>query len=119
MLRFSAVNKLAASLAVASTLFVACSSPPRETTPSLTPQTAATLLQVNPKSKNWLEHVKKENAACVYKVELPDQSNHPTVIDVEHVISCGPQPAPRSLNATVTYSYDKAAGHWVISRFSS
>lgn len=118
MLRFSAVTKHLACLTAASSLFIACT-PPKAAIPSLTPQAAASLLQMTPKSKNWLERVKKENPACEYKIELPDQSSHPTVIDIEHAIKCGTQPAPRALNATITYTYDKAAGHWVISRFAS
>lgn len=118
MLRFSAVIKQTACLAAALLLEVACA-PSKPEVPALTPQAAAALLQLNPKSKNWLERVKKDNPACEYKIELPDQSAHPTVIDIERAITCGTQPAPRALNATVSYTYDQAAGHWVISRFSS
>jgi hypothetical protein len=100
-------------------LLGACSSPPKPTTPALTPGTAAALLQVNSKAKNWLEHVKKDNASCDYKIELPDQSNHPSVIDLNHLVTCGGRPSPRALDASVSFAYDKDAGHWVITRFLS
>jgi lactam utilization protein B len=78
-----------------------------------------TLLNLDSKAKNWLTHVQKENPACGYHVEIPDQSNQPTTIDVEHVVSCGGKPAPRDLDATVSFRWDPQVGHWVISRFSS
>lgn len=119
MLRFIAVNKGTACAGILAVLAAGGCSAPKETTPPLTPQVAAALLQINPKSKNWLTRVKSEMPNCEYKIELPDQSAHPTVIDVERAITCGAAPAPRALNATVTYTYDKAAGRWVISRFAS
>jgi hypothetical protein len=100
-------------------LLGACSSPPKPTTPALTPGTATALLQVNTKAKNWLEHVKKEDASCNYKIELPDQSNHPSVIDLDHIVACGGRPSPRALDASVSFAYDTDAGHWVIRRFLS
>jgi hypothetical protein len=88
--------------------------------PALTPQSAAALLQIQPKSKNWLTQVQKEaGASCRYEVELPDQSAHPTQIDVSRIITCGGKPAPRSLDASVSYQYDAASGRWIISRFSN
>lgn len=119
MLRCFAVKKRLVATFACILLASACSAPKKEDVPSLTPQAAAALLQLNPKSKNWLTRVKRENPVCEYRIELPDQSAHPTTIDVARIIMCGTQPAPRSLDATVTYTYDKAAGHWVISRFSS
>jgi hypothetical protein len=106
------------AVSLAGLFFAACSAP-KQSVPSLTPGVAAALLQLNPKSKNWLTGVKRQNPACEYRVELPDQSAHPTVIDVQGIVYCGAQPAPRSMNATVSYRYDKESGRWVISRFSS
>lgn len=101
-------------------LLGACSStPPKPTTPPLTLGTATALLQVNAKAKNWLEHVKKENASCDYKLELPDQASHPTTIDFDHIVVCGGRPSPRALDASVSFAYDNNAGHWVITRFLS
>lgn len=99
-------------------MLTACS-PPKPVVPSLTPGLAVALLQQNNRSKNWLEGVKRQNPACSYRVELPDQSAHPTVIDVQQIVYCGAQPAPRVMNASVSYRYDKESGRWVISRFSS
>ena len=97
-----------------------CSStPPKPTTPALTLGTATALLQVNSKAKNWLEHIKKENASCDYKLDLPDQASHPTAIDFDHIVVCGGRPSPRALDASVSFAYDTNAGHWVITRFLS
>ena len=110
--------KSLAAVSIIGLLLTACS-PPKATVPSLTPGLAATLLQMTPKSKNWITGVKRQNPVCEYRIELPDQSSHPTVIDLQQIIFCGSQPAPRAMNASVSYRYDKESGRWVISRFSS
>jgi len=76
-------------------------------------------MQENAKAKGWLEHVKKENAGCDYKLDLPDQSAHPTSIDLDHIVVCGGRPSPKELDASISFAYDEAAGHWVITRFLS
>ncbi len=98
---------------------VACGTAPKSEIPALTPQAAAALMQLNPKAKVWLEHVRKQNPACDYKLDLPDQASNPTTIDIDHAVSCSNRPSPRELDATVSFAYDKAAGHWIITRFSS
>lgn len=85
----------------------------------MTPQNAAALLQFNAKAKTWLLHIQKENPACTYRLDLPDQTSHPTTVDVDHIVSCGGKPSPRELDATVTFTFDSAEGHWVVSRFQS
>ena len=100
-------------------LAVSCGQAPKSEIPALTPENAAALMQLNPKAKVWLEHVHKQNPACDYKLDLPDQSSNPTTIDFDHAISCGGRPSPRELDASVSFTYDKAAGHWVITRFAS
>lgn len=100
-------------------LLVSCGGPPKPVTPSLNPQQAAELLHYNNKAQNWLKVVRKQNAACDYRLELPDQSAHPTTIDLDHIVVCGTQPSPRELDASVSYAYDQSQGRWVISRFSS
>lgn len=111
--------KYIAILATLTLILLASCTPAKPEIPSLTPQTAATLLEFSPKAKVWLEHVKKQNAACEYKLDLPDQTNHPTTVDVDHAVSCGGRPSPRELDATVSFVYDQASGRWTISRFSS
>ncbi|MFL6414704.1 MAG: hypothetical protein ACJ74Y_03410 [Bryobacteraceae bacterium] len=98
---------------------LASCTPPKPQTPALTPQAAAGLLQYNAKAKTWLMHVQKENPTCSYTLDLPDQTAHPTTIDVNHIVSCGGRPSPRALDATVTFTYDAQAGHWVVLRFQS
>jgi hypothetical protein len=98
---------------------LASCTPEKPQTPALTPQAASGLLQYNPKAKTWLIHVQKESPNCVYKLDLPDQTSHPTTIDVDHIVSCGGRPSPRALDATVTFKYDEAAAHWVVARFQS
>lgn len=102
-----------------SLLLLASCTPPKEETPALTPQTAAALLQFNAKAKVWLEHVRKSDPTCGYKLDLPDQTNHPTTLDVDHAVSCNGRPSPRELDASISFSFDKASGHWVVTRFSS
>ena len=98
---------------------VTCSAPPKPSIPSLTPETAYTLLQNNGRAKDWITYVRKQKATCRYDLMLPDQSSHPDVIDLTHVVTCGGAPAPKEYDASVSFEYDKQAQHWTVSRFSS
>ncbi len=101
-------------------LLAGCSTtPPKPAVPSLNPEQAATLLHYNNKAQNWIKYVKKQNAACDFRLDLPDQSAHPNVIDLDHIVLCGNRPSPKEFDASVSYSYDQAQGKWVITRFSS
>ncbi|MFL6352215.1 MAG: hypothetical protein ACJ74Z_10245 [Bryobacteraceae bacterium] len=100
-------------------VFLAACSPPPPPTPSLTPQNAAGLLHYNNRAENWLKFVKKRDPSCGYKLEIPDQSSHPSAIDLDHIVWCANRPAPKELDASVQFVYDKAAQRWVILRFSS
>ena len=93
--------------------------PPKPTTPSLSPEQAAALLQFNNKAQNWIKFVKKNNAACEYRLDLPDQSSHPTTLDLDHIVQCGGRPSPKEFDASVSYSYDAGQQKWVITRFAS
>ncbi len=65
-------------------------------------------------------HVKKNDSSCEYKLDLPDQHNHPTEIDLTHIVVCGGgRPAPMEFDASVSFAYDKNQNKWVITRFSS
>ncbi len=77
------------------------------------------MLRYDHKAETWLTFVKKNNPGCGYKIDLPDQTAHPTEIDVENIVFCGAAPGPREFQATVQFQYDPAAGRWVLSRFSS
>jgi hypothetical protein len=99
--------------------FVACSSPPKPTTPALTPQQANELLHYNNKAENWMVYVRKHNPACGYELDLPDQTSHPATIDLDHIVSCSGRPSPREFDASVSFAYDKDQQKWVITRFSS
>jgi hypothetical protein len=114
------MTKLAGLSTVSVLLLGACGgAPPKPITPALTPEIAAQLLHYNGKAAVWLAHVKKQNPSCDYKLDLPNQMTSPTQIDVPHIVWCGGSPSPLELNASVSFEYDKAAGHWTIARFSS
>ena len=87
--------------------------------PALTPETAATLVRNYTKAENWITYVKKQNATCEYRLDLPDQVSQPTSIDLDHIVSCGGRPSPKEFDASVSFEYDKAAQKWVVSRFAS
>ncbi len=99
-------------------LLVSCGSP-KPTTPALTPQLAGELLHYDNNAKNWLTHVKKQNPGCEYQVSLPAQNNHPTQIDLTHIVWCQGAPSPTEFDASVSFEYDQQAKRWVIKRFSS
>jgi len=100
-------------------LFVSCGPPPKAAAPALTPQEAGALLHFNNKAQDWLKYVRKQNAACDYSLELPDQSSHPTSIDLDHILMCGGRPSPREYDASVSFAYDASAQKWTISKFRS
>lgn len=107
-------------IVVASPLFLllGCSEPPKPQIPALTPEIANQQLRANSKAAVWLTHVKKQNPACDYSLDIPEQTNQPTQLDFSHIVKCAGRPAPLEFDASVSFEYDKAAGHWTIMRFS-
>lgn len=100
-------------------LLLAGCTPPKPKTPALTPETANQLLNYNNKAKDWMTYVKKQNAACEYKLDLPDQTSGPTQIDLDHIVQCANRPSPRELDASVSFAFDPDTQRWVVKRFSS
>ncbi len=100
-------------------LLASCGGPPKPAVPSLNPQEAAELLHYNNKAQDWIKYVRKQNAACDYRLDLPDQSAHPSEIDLDHIVLCGNRPSPKEFDASVVFNYDAAQGKWLISRFAS
>jgi len=100
-------------------VLAACGGPPKPETPSLTPAGATELLHYNAKAETWMVHVKKQNATCEYKLDLPDQTTHPTEIDLDHIVYCGGRPSPTEFDASVSFVYDPDKQQWVVKRFSS
>ncbi len=100
-------------------VLMGCASKPKVETPSLTPQEASALLQYDNKAHNWIMYVKKQNPVCDYKLDLPDQSNQPAEISLDHIVTCGSRPSPKEFDASVVFVYDKAQGRWVVQRFAS
>ncbi len=100
-------------------LLLASCGAPKSTIPSLNPQQANELLHYNNKAQDWLKYVRKQNAACDYRIDLPDQTNHPPELDLDHIVMCGARPSPKEFDASVTFNYDANKKTWIISRFSS
>lgn len=102
-------------------LLASCGPPvPRKAdVPSLNPETAGQLLHFNHRADAWLTYVKKQNPTCIYQVDLPDQSSHPTEIDIEHLVTCGGRPAPKEFDATVSFVFDPSTQKWTVGRFTS
>lgn len=101
-------------------LLASCGPAPHKAdVPSLNPETASQLLHFDHKADAWLTYVKKQNPACIYQVDLPDQSAHPTEIDIQHLVTCGGRPAPKEFEASVSFAYDPGTQKWTISRFTS
>jgi hypothetical protein len=101
------------------TACISCTAPPKPTVPALTPETAASLLQNSAKAQTWITYVKRQNPACGYELDIPDQSAHPTTIDLDHIVRCGGAPSPKEFDATASFSFDKDMQKWIVSRFSS
>jgi len=103
---------------VSALLLVACGTS-KPTVPALNPEQATTLLRYNNRAVNWMVFVHRNNPACEYKLDLPDQSAHPAQLDLDHIVSCGGRPAPKEFDASVSFAYDTAQQKWVLTRFSS
>ncbi len=110
---------MAKLLCVAFIVLLAACAPPKPTTPALTPEAAAELVHYNAKAETWITYVKKQNAACSYKLDLPDQTSQPTSIDLDHIVSCANRPSPKEFDASVSFVFDKDTQKWTVKRFSS
>jgi hypothetical protein len=109
------MSKLACALCF---FFVACSAP-KPTTPSLTPEAANQLLHYNNKAEDWLTYIRKHDPSCTYRLDLPDQTAHPSELDLDHIVRCGGnRPSPKEYDASVIFQYDPATQKWIITRFS-
>jgi len=110
--------KLPASI-FALTLLWSCGGPPKPTTPALTPELAAQLLNYDERAQTFIAHVKKQNPYCEFQLTLPDQVPPLTQIDLGHIVMCAGRPAPLEFDAAATFVYDPATGKWTLKRFSS
>lgn len=75
------------------------------------------LLRFDTNAQNRLLVIKKRDPRCEYKVELPDQSSHPTSIQADHVVSCGGNNRLKEFDTSVEFAYNKESQRWEISRF--
>lgn len=100
-------------------LLFSCSEPPKPTTPALTPELAAQLLNYDDRAQTFIAHVKQQNPGCEFSMTLPDQVPPLTQIDLGHIVQCQGRPAPLEFDASATFVYDAAAGKWTLKRFSS
>jgi hypothetical protein len=100
------------------TLLFSCS-PPKPTTPALTPENAAQLLNFDERAQNFITRVKTKNPYCEFRLTLPDQVPPLTQIDLQHIVLCANRPAPLEFDASATFIYDPDSGKWKLSRFSS
>lgn len=100
-------------------LFFSCGGPPKPTTPALTPELAAQLLNYDERAQNFIGHVKKQNPGCEFSLTLPDQVPPLTQIDLGHIVQCQGRPAPLEFDASATFIYDATTGKWSLKRFSS
>jgi hypothetical protein len=106
-------------IAAAAIVCASCSAPPKPVVPALTPENAAGLLQNSAKAQNWITYVKRQNPSCGYQLDIPDQSTQPTTIDLDHIVRCGGAPSPKEFDASASFSFDKDAQKWIVSRFAS
>ena len=97
---------------------MACGPPP-EVTPAFTPENAVALLQIDGKAKDWLTYAQKQDSTCQWRMEIPDQSNHPVEVEVAHIMNCRVTTSPRALDASATFTFNKAEKRWELTQFRS
>lgn len=118
MLRCGVMTKPALFLLIVLVSAGACSPPP-DPTPALTPENAVALLNNSNKSKDWMTYAQKKDSTCQWRVTLPEQANHPTEIDADHVMYCRVTPNPRELDASAQFTFDKNEKKWMLTAFRS
>ncbi len=116
-IKITKIKTLTAAVGVC--LLFSCSEPPKPTTPALTPELAAQLLNYDDRAQTFIAHVKKQNPGCEFSMTLPDQVPPLTQIDLGHIVQCQGRPAPLEFDASATFVYDAASGKWTLKRFSS
>jgi hypothetical protein len=100
-------------------LFQAACSSPKPTHPALSPTVAQELLRYNTRAANHLKYIKSQDPTCVYQVNLPDQSNHPDFVVVDHISFCSGRNDLKQFDARVEYQWNKTENKWEISHFGS
>jgi hypothetical protein len=109
---------LTATFCLSLLFFFSCG-PPKPTTPALTPENAAQILNFDERAQNFITRVKMKNPNCEFRLTLPDQVPPLTQIDLQHIVTCANRPAPLEFDASATFIYDPATGKWKLTRFSS
>jgi hypothetical protein len=112
------MTKTASLLAAVAIVLVACGPPP-QVTPALTPENAVALLQSDNKAKAWMIYARKQDSTCQWQMEISDQSNHPVEVEVAHIMNCRVTTSPRALDASATFTFNKAEGRWELTQFRS
>ncbi len=112
------MTKMIGLLALIATVSVSCGPGP-EVTPALTPENAVALLQIDGKAKDWLAYAQKQDSTCQWRLEIPDQASHPVEVEVAHIMSCRVTTSPRALDASVTFTFNKAQKRWELTQFRS
>src|SRR5208283_5822346 len=112
------MTKTVCLLGAIAIVLVACG-PPAEVTPALTPENAVALLQNDNKAKAWMTYALKQDSSCQWKMDLPDQSNHPVEVEVAHIMNCRVTSSPRALDARAVFTFNKAEKRWELTQFSS
>jgi hypothetical protein len=96
----------------------ACSSP-RPSHPALSPTVAQQLLRYNTRAANHLKYIQSQDRSCVYQLTLPDQSNHPDSVEVDHIAFCSGRSDLKQFDARVEFQWNKAEHKWELVHFGS
>ena len=104
---------------VAALIFEPACSSPRPTHPALSPGAAQQLLRYDTRAANHLKSIQSQDRTCVYQVNLPDQSNHPDSVEVDHIAFCSGRSDLKQFDTRVEFQWNKAENKWEISHFGS
>jgi hypothetical protein len=87
--------------------------------PALSPLAAERLLHYDTRAQNRLKSIQKQDRTCDFKIQLPDQSTHPTVVEADHVVTCGGRNDLKAFDANAEFQWNKAQKRWELSHFGS
>lgn len=107
-----------AGLAAALVFESACSRP-RPSHPALSPTIAQQLLRYNTRAANHLKYIQSQDRTCVYELQLPDQSNHPDSVEVDHIAFCSGRNDLKQFDARVEFQWNKTENKWEIAHFGN
>lgn len=77
------------------------------------------LVHYDTRAANHLKYIKSQDPTCEYRLQLPDQGNHPDSVEVDHIAFCSGRSDLKAFDASVEFRWNKAENKWELYHFGS